>query len=110
MLEQGRRLYLQECQVCHGDARTGYGALPNTPIHGPTGHTWHHPDGQLKQLILGTLDYPGRTMPTFAEKMTAEEVDAVLEYLKSNWPSEQREAQDEISRNWLEQSGSEGDQ
>ena len=52
--------------------------LPNTPIHAPRGHTWHHPDGQLKELILGTLDYPGRTMPGFAEKMTGPEVDAVF--------------------------------
>ncbi|MCY3800200.1 MAG: cytochrome c [Chloroflexi bacterium] len=110
MLEEGRRLYVQECQLCHGDAGTGKGALPNTPIHAPRGHTWHHPDGQLKELILGTLDYPGRTMPGFAEKMTGSEVDAVLEYMKSNWPAELREAQEEISRNWLEQSRDESDQ
>ena len=81
---------------------TGKGAVDNAPVHGPDGHTWHHPDGQLRELILGTLDYPGKTMPSFAEKLTDGEIDAVLEYIKSNWESEQRELQEEVSRNWLE--------
>ena len=41
-------------------------------------------------------------MPPFAEKLTDGEIDAVLEYIKSNWESEQRELQEEVSRNWLE--------
>ena len=102
LIEQGTRIYAEDCLVCHGDARTGEGAVDNAPVHGPAGHTWHHPDGQLKEIILGTLDYPGKTMPSFAEKLTDGEIQAVLEYIKSNWESEQRELQEEVSRNWLE--------
>ena len=62
----------------------------------------HHPDGQLREFILGPLDYPQKTMPSFVGRLTDSEVDAVLEYIKSNWESEQRELQEEVSRNWLE--------
>ena len=110
LIEQGSRIYVEDCLVCHGDARTGKGAVDNVPVHGPTGHTWHHPDGQLKEIILGTLDYPGKTMPPFAEKLTDGEIDAVLEYIKSNWESEQREQQEEVSRNWRELNRSKGTQ
>ena len=110
LIRQGSRIYAEDCLVCHGDARTGEGAVDNAPVHGPTGHTWHHPDGQLKEIILGTLDYPGKTMPPFAEKLTDGEIDAVLEYIKSNWESEQRELQEEVSRNWLELNRSKGSQ
>ena len=102
LIEQGSRIYAEDCLVCHGDARTGEGAVDNAPVHGPAGHTWHHPDGQLKEIILGTLDYPGKTMPSFAENLTESEIDAVLEYIKSNWDTPQLEWQAEVSRNELE--------
>ena len=102
LIELGRTIYAENCQVCHGEARTGRGGLANAPVHGPDGHTWHHPDGQLRELILGALDYPQKTMPSFVGRLTDSEVDAVLEYIKSNWDTPQLEWQAEVSRNELE--------
>ena len=102
LIELGRTIYAEDCQVCHGEARTGRGGLANAPVHGPDGHTWHHPDGQLRELILGALDYPQKTMPSFVGRLTDSEVDAVLEYIKSNWDTTQLEWQAEVSRNELE--------
>ena len=106
LVQQGKAIYERDCQSCHGDARTGAGATDNASAHGRTGHTWHHADGQLKQIILGTLDYDGKTMPSFAGKLSDEELDAVLEYMKSGWDREQRAWQAEVSRKWLEAQGS----
>jgi mono/diheme cytochrome c family protein len=100
--ERGQALYGQLCQTCHGDAVTGAGGNAATPPHGPQGHTWHHPDGQLEAIILGQFTYPGRTMPSFHSQLSKEEVAAILDYLKEGWTTEQREVQAEASRNWEE--------
>ena len=100
--EVGRTVYERDCTICHGEVRTGEGGLANAPVHGPLGHTWHHPDGQLKELILGSLDYPGKTMPSFVGRLTDSEVDAVLEYIKTGWDAPQLEYQAEVSRKWSE--------
>lgn len=98
--ERGATLYESHCQVCHGDAATGDQATSNAPTHGPEGHTWHHADGQLEQIILGKLDFPGKTMPSFEGTLSNVDIADVLAYLKSNWPAEQREFQAEASENW----------
>ena len=72
-------------------------ALPGTPVHGPEGHTWHHPDGQLTAIINGTANFPGRTMPSFGDKLTDAEIVSVLEYIKSGWTPEQKKSQSDIS-------------
>ena len=102
VIEVGKTVYDRDCLICHGEASTGDGGLANAPVHGPDGHTWHHPDGQLKELILGALDYPQKTMPSFVGRLTDDEVDAVLEYIKSNWDTPQIEYQAEVSRNELD--------
>ena len=101
-IEVGRTVYEKNCFICHGEAKTGESGLANAPAHGPQGHTWHHPDGQLRELILGSLDYPGKTMPSFVGKLTDSEVDAVLEYIKTGWDAPQLEYQAEVSRRELE--------
>lgn len=101
-IEVGRTVYEKNCFVCHGEARTGRDGLANAPVHGPEGHTWHHPDGQLRELILGSLDYPEKTMPSFVGRLTDSEVDAVLEFIKSGWDAPQIEYQAEVSRMELE--------
>ena len=96
---RGSALYAVNCQSCHGVAATGEGAILGAPIHGPQGHTWHHPDAQLSGLILGELDYAGKTMPSFADTLSGEDAASILAYLKTNWLPEQRAFQSEISGN-----------
>lgn len=98
-IEAGREIYTLNCAICHGDSVTGENALPRAPVHGPEGHTWHHADGQLTGIIDGTLDYPGRTMPSFGGKLTQSEIESVLEYLKDGWLPDQKTLQSEASKN-----------
>jgi len=99
---RGRVLYEQTCSSCHGNAATGAGATPTAANHGPAGHTWHHADGQLIDIIMGRLDYPGRIMPSFGEVLSEEDAKVIVEYFKINWRPEQRASQKEVSKNWDE--------
>ena len=99
-VDSGRALYVEECQACHGEAATGQGVLPNTPVHSPSGHTWHHHDGHLADIILGRLLYDGRQMPSFQESLSDEDVTDILAYIKTGWQPDQREIQAEITSNW----------
>ncbi len=102
-VDLGMELYGRQCQSCHGDAATGANALPGAPaapVHGPSGHTWHHPDGMLVGIVLGSYDYPGRAMPSFEGSLSEEEVRIILAYIKTSWTSSQRARQAEVSESW----------
>ena len=61
--------------MCHGD-QEGRGSTSGTPPHNETGHTWHHPDAQLKDWILnGKIT---GAMPPFKDALTKDEVDTIL--------------------------------
>ena len=97
---QGKVIYSERCATCHGDAATGIGRADLAyPVHGPDGHTWHHADGQLADIILGRFTYPGRMMPSFADVVTEKQVDDVLAYLKQGWLPEQVAFQKQVSEN-----------
>ena len=96
---RGAQLYTVNCQVCHGD-QEGRGRISGAPTHNETGHTWHHPDAQLKEWILnGKL--PG-AMPSFKNDLSEEEVDAIISHIKSWWTLDQIESQADISRRYQE--------
>jgi mono/diheme cytochrome c family protein len=97
----GEPLYLQSCAACHGadlrgapDWKTSLedGSFPPPP-HDDSGHTWHHPDFLLLQIMAeGGLSYGG-VMPGFSAQLSETEMAAILEYLKSRWSRESREYQ-----------------
>lgn len=103
--ETGRAIYLERCASCHGVELEGQpdwmrrlpsGRLP-APPHDASGHTWHHSDRQLFDIVkngLATIA-PGyeTDMPAFADAMTDDEIRAVLEYIKSTWPDRERDVQ-----------------
>ena len=96
---QAAQLYAQNCQACHGDAATGAGrSTALIPSHGPDGHTWHHADAQIIDIVLGRFTYPGREMPSFGESLTEEQVELILAHIKLGWNDEMREYQAEVSR------------
>ena len=60
------------------------------------------PTGNSRRSFSELWTILERLCRPFAEKLTDGEIEAVLEYIKSNWESKQRELQEEVSRNWLE--------
>ena len=99
---QGGSLYAQHCAQCHGAKLEGApnwkkpladGSLPPPP-HDDYGHTWHHPDSLLMSIVSNGGDpaYHSK-MPAFKEKLTGNEITAVLEFIKSKWSKDQREYQ-----------------
>lgn len=107
-LTSGQELYETNCAACHG--LNGEGQFPDAPMqpddtgrlgappHNGTGHTWHHDDDLLYEIVreggVGTPDrfYP---MPAFASQLSEDEIVAVIAYIKTFWTEEQRLVQAE---------------
>jgi len=106
----GEEVYAQNCAVCHGI--NGEGQFPEAPMerddtgrlgappHNENGHTWHHDDDLLYQIVreggMGDPEmfYP---MPAFGDQLTIEQVEAVIFYIKGFWTEEQREHQENVT-------------
>ncbi len=98
LIERGAVLYQANCQSCHGGATGGKGTdIP--PPHNANGHTWHHPDQQLTEIILDGFSFSvgPQKMPAFKDKLSEEDVKAVLAYIKTWWTPEQREWQAKVT-------------
>ncbi|HZW20953.1 cytochrome c [Noviherbaspirillum sp.] len=111
---RGKDIYTAQCAVCHGAKLEGQpewrkrlpnGRLP-APPHDESGHTWHHPDAVLVDIVKHGL-VPGRTapdgyqsdMPAYAQTLSDADISAVLAYIKSTWPAEVRAQQKEMTLN-----------
>jgi mono/diheme cytochrome c family protein len=109
---QGKAIYANNCAACHGEALQGQpnwrermsnGRLP-APPHDKSGHTWHHPDAMLVDMVKNGL-VPGKTappgyvsdMPAYRDILSDQEIIAVLAYIKSTWPPKVLEAQKEVT-------------
>jgi mono/diheme cytochrome c family protein len=109
-IAEGKRVYIQHCASCHGANLEGQpnwkqelptGGRP-APPHDATGHTWHHPDSYLFNVVKqgGQANSPPgyvNLMPVFGDKLKDDEIQAVMAYIKSTWPPDiqayQRERQ-----------------
>ncbi|NQW24150.1 MAG: cytochrome c [SAR202 cluster bacterium] len=110
-IEIGRTTYQANCAQCHGANAEGqpFWQQRNTdgtlkpPPHDETGHTWHHSDGLLFRIVRdgGTIyETPGfkSSMPAFGDRLSSEEIKAVITYFKSLWGPEIRSSQAEVSQ------------
>ncbi len=97
---KGADFYTINCQVCHGDLRGPGGS--GAPPHNQYGHTWHHPDAQLKDWVINGKRFGLSQMPAFKNTLTDPEVDAVLSYIKTSWTEDQRETQADVSVRYQE--------
>ena len=108
---RGEDKYLQYCAVCHGVDLRGApnwqtpsedGSYPPPP-HDSSGHTWHHSDSVLTDLILNGSAFEQSRMPAFGDRLTEDDVVAILEYLKSEWGEAERAYQ--WQNTWQESGG-----
>jgi len=104
----GADIYTEHCASCHGVDLQGEpnwreelpeGGVP-APPHDETGHTWHHDD----QLLFDYTKKGGEAvvgsrfksnMPGFGDRLSDDEIWAVLSFIKSQWPEEVREMHDQ---------------
>lgn len=102
---EGKDLYQANCAACHGSAGEGQdwrtpvpaGLLP-APPHNNEGHTWHHPDQQLLEIVREGGKTQGSTMPAFKDRLTDAQIKAILAYIKTLWGPEERARQVELTR------------
>ena len=104
----GQQVYASFCAGCHGgnlegqpnwQKRLPMGNLP-APPHDETGHTWHHADQWLFEIIKygGKYHAPARyrsAMPAYHEMLSDTEIWAVLAFIKSRWPTSIRAQQEQ---------------
>ena len=85
VLESGEQVYLNNCASCHGvDLKGGIVNNMIVPSHLDDGHTWHHTDEWLLDVIANGGVVPGQ-MPGFKESLSEDEREAVLQYIQSHW-------------------------
>ena len=87
----GAQLYAQHCASCHGANLEGApdwktpledGAFPPPP-HDSSGHTWHHPDSLLLDIIANGGDPASNSrMPAYKDQLSTDEMIAILDFIK----------------------------
>jgi mono/diheme cytochrome c family protein len=107
----GQQVYATHCASCHGAKLEGQpnwkeelptGGRP-APPHDASGHTWHHPDSLLFDIISRggqAFAQPPKqyNMPAFGSILSDTEIWAVIAYLKSTWPPDIQAAQELVNQ------------
>ena len=91
VLAQGEMVYKENCMSCHGE--NGEGDVG--PALNGSAHTWHHPDPQLVATIRDGI--PDSQMVGLGDKLSEEEIEAVISYFKNWWPAEQAQMQSQAT-------------
>ena len=94
----GKALYVKNCASCHGVNLQGQpnwstkkdadGHNLSPPLNG-TGHTWHHSEDQLFNVIkygfkIYNENYDGKMQGN--DELSDNDIWAILDYIKSVWP------------------------
>jgi len=92
----GARLYQMNCAECHGSSAQGApnwrerdadGMFPPPPLNG-TGHAWHHPKKMLHYVIANGSPGGQGNMPAWSDKLSDEEIEAIIAWFQSKWPDQ----------------------
>jgi mono/diheme cytochrome c family protein len=101
----GETLYVRYCASCHGIDLSGDpdwmtpnadGSYPPPP-HDSTGHTWHHSDGLLLEIVRDGSPFARSNMPAFGSILADDDIMAIIEYFKAHWGVEEREFQRSVT-------------
>lgn len=100
-VDAGRLLYGQYCASCHGANLEGQpnwrvplaSGLYPAPPHDDSGHTWHHADDLLMQIVREGGTRNSTAMPGFGAQLSNTEIQSILTYIKSTWGRDEREFQ-----------------
>lgn len=94
-IKRGAAVYRTHCASCHGpngEATSNWreqgadGRYPPPPLDG-SAHAWHHSTGTLEKMIReGSPGVGG--MPPWNGKLTNQEIDDVIVWIKTLWPDE----------------------
>lgn len=110
---RGGELYQQYCASCHRADLSGDpewktpnddGSYPPPP-HDSSGHTWHHSDQVLLEIIRDGSDFPQSKMPSFGDRLSDDDIGAILEFFKTNWGPEEREYQRQVNQQQTQPEG-----
>ena len=101
---RGQALYEANCVSCHAGPTGGtFGDYP--PPHNANGHTWHHPDCFITRVTRDGIREPSAlvppdapTMPAFRDRLSSDDINAVVAYIKTLWTPEERDAQASFTR------------
>ncbi|HEV8671973.1 MAG TPA: cytochrome c [Candidatus Limnocylindria bacterium] len=99
----GEQVYSANCLSCHGGP-TGGTIDDDPPRHNANGHTWHHPDCALRQMIregsagISEVRRSAVPMQPFKGSLSRDEIDAVLAYIRTMWMPWQQQAQATFTR------------
>jgi len=94
LIAMGEEVYLRHCQGCHGAKGEGAenwrqkgpdGRYPPPPLNG-SGHTWHHPTAALIDVIKNGSPKGEGNMPAWGDKLSSDEIRAVIAWFQSQWP------------------------
>ena len=102
LVEQGATLYQANCQSCHGGSEGGtIRDIP--PRHNANGHTWHHPDCVITEIVFDGFEDPlapedKPKMPAFRGQLTTDEVATIEAYIKTWWTDSQRDFQRQVTQ------------
>jgi mono/diheme cytochrome c family protein len=105
-LTLGEKIYQTNCASCHGGQAQGDanwrkkdadGHYPAPPLNG-SGHAWHHSTAVLSDVIInGSAPGKGK-MPAWKDKLSEDEIYAVIDWFQSSWPQPLYEAWFEIQQ------------
>ena len=94
---RGKAVYEKACMECHGVGGRGQpgdwrirdadGYYPPPPLD-DSAHAWHHPTAVLLQVIRDGSPQGEGKMPAWKGKLTEQEMQDVVAYIKSLWSDE----------------------
>ena len=110
MIARGKIIYQNNCISCHQVNLVGVenwkeldedGHRKSPPLNG-TGHTWHHDDATLHNIIKYGLvklvkNYQGK-MLGYEDKLKDKDIDSVLAYIKSFWSNDMYQHQINLNK------------